>query len=162
LRKAGVMEIVAVEQAKGEFRRALKQSLEPRHSTVPGLCVALENVLSVVRKSHELEHSAVLAPGIILEVVKDADVATLPSDHLQEFLDMAAQVARLPIVEESRIETAARNVSAVAPLSHQRPRPTELAHCFVAIHEMTLVERRNHVQRIAHADDELRPRPDAK
>ena len=68
---------------------------------------------------------------------------------------MLAELSRLPIVEEARIEAAAGNRAALAPPGDQRPGAVELPHRLVAVVEQALVERGHHLQRVAQADDEL-------
>jgi hypothetical protein len=72
---------------------------------------------------------------------------------------MLAEHARFPIVEETRLETASRNVTTGAPFSRQRPRTVEIAHVLIAIVKQALVQRRHHFQRVAKRDDELGARP---
>src|SRR6478609_5463399 len=118
--------------------------------------MTFEDLLAVVRQVKEPKESIVLFLRISRQIVEDADQATIASDQVQESLDMPAQVTRLPVIEEPRIEAASRNLASSAPLRNQRPGPFERPYGLVAVHKVTLMQRGHHLQRVAHADNELR------
>jgi hypothetical protein len=67
-------------------------------------------------------------------------VAALTADQRKEALEMLAELAGFPIVEEARLDAAARNRTAVAPRRDQRPGVIEPPLRLVAIVLQSLVE----------------------
>ena len=115
--------------------------------------------LSVVLQIEEFEHLAVLGAGIGLEVVEHSDVAAVAIDQAEEILQVLAEEAGFPIVEEARFEAAARDLPASAALRRQVPGAIELPLVLVAVVEQALVERGHQLERVADGNQELGARP---
>src|SRR5690348_10220240 len=153
------LKVLAVEQPQGSPRRALHQPVHPGNAAVLGRGVALELRSIIVGQLEELEQAPILPCRVVVEVVENGHMTAITPDHRKEALEMLSELAGFPIVEEARFYAAARDRTAFPSGRNQRPGAIEPPLALVAIVEQPLVQRRDHLQRIADADDELRPRP---
>ena len=102
--------------------------------------MAVEIGLSVVLELEKFESAPVLAAWIGLEVVEHGDEAAVAVDQAEEALEVLAQEASLPIVEEARLEAAAGDLPAHAALWRQVPGAIEVAQILIAVVEQPLME----------------------